>query len=242
MSTDPLSIAISARVAAAEAAMLEAAISIGASAELLQAQISTGDVLTAVVLPPQNGQDFIEILGQRVAAQLPPGVNPGETLLLQVTGFSGTQIYVRNLGAPDPQNPPEAEGETPPQTAVLTTIRTSPPQQSVPQQTAAPQQRAPEAAAPISPPREVFVAASVRQAPAAPTASEVAPAPETIVRGVEARIAAAQAANAPPAAKAPPVAKPPPVAMPQTAKPPPVIPARTASAMHAVAQAVRSEE
>ncbi|HLI96894.1 MAG TPA: hypothetical protein VKT72_12505 [Candidatus Baltobacteraceae bacterium] len=238
MSTDPLSIAISARVAAAEAAMLEAAISIGASAELLQAQISTGDVLTAVVLPPQNGQDFIEILGQRVAAQLPPGVNPGETLLLQVTGFSGTQIYVRNLGAPDPQNPPEAEGETPPQTAVLTTIRTSPPQQSVPQQTAAPQQRAPEAAAPISPPREVFVAASVRQAPAAPTASEVAPAPETIVRGVEARIAAAQAANAPPAAKAPPVAKPPPVAMPQTAKPPPVIPARTASAMHAVAQAV----
>ncbi len=246
MSTDPISAAISARIAAAEAAMLEAAISIGASAELLQSQISTGDVLTAVVLPPQNGQDFIEIFGQRVAAQLPPGVNPGETLLLQVTGFSGTQIYVRNLSAPDPHNPvpvsnvvpPAPDAEVPPQTAVLTTIRTTPPQQDAPQQAApqqASQQSAPETATPISPPRAVFVAASVRQAPAAQNTAEITPAPAPIVRGVEARIAAAQAA------KAPPVAKPPPVATMPTAKPPPpVIPARTASAMHAVAQAVAS--
>src|SRR5579884_248152 len=136
---DPLAAAISARVAAAEAAMLEAAINLGVSADVLQAQISTGDVLSATVLPPQNGQDLIEILGQRVAAQLPPGIHPGETLLLQVTELSGTQIYVRNLGAPDPQNPvapteialPDAgQTQAPAQTAVLTTIRTPQPPQA----------------------------------------------------------------------------------------------------------------
>jgi hypothetical protein len=212
--TDPLAAAISARVAAAEAAMLDAAITIGVSAEVLQAQISTGDVLAATILPPQNGQDLIEILGQRVAAQLPPGVYPGETLLLQVTGFSGTQIYVRNLGAPDPGNPvpvidgasTQRESEAAPQTAVLTTVRTTPP------------------APPMSPPREVFVAASVRQVPVQAASEPQAPPAAAVVRGVEARIAAAQAANAPSA--------------PMQAKPLPPIPARTAGAMHAVAQAV----
>ncbi len=171
--TDPLA-AISARVvAAAEAAMLDAAINLGVSADVLETQISLGDVLPAQVLPPQNGQDYVQLLGLRVAAQLPPAVYPGETLLLQVTGFSGTQIFVRNLGAPDPANPvavndavlPGAQSETLRQSAVLTTVRV------------------PQGQTPLSPPSAVFVAASVQ--PASP-------------QSIEARIAAAQTAKAPP--------------------------------------------
>jgi hypothetical protein len=157
---DPLA-GLVARVAAAEAAMLEAAINLGATADALQAQITAGDVLAAKVLPPQGGRDLIEILGQPVVAQLPPGVRPGETLLLQVTGFGGTQIFVRNLGVA----------------------------QSEPAQTPA-SQPAPQQEQPVSPPRAVFVAASVRAAPAQPAAA---------VRGIEARIAATQAAKIPPA-------------------------------------------
>ncbi|HEY9179469.1 MAG TPA: flagellar hook-length control protein FliK [Candidatus Baltobacteraceae bacterium] len=220
--TDPLA-AISARVAAAESAMLEAAINLGVSAEILQAQISIGDILPAKILPPQNGQDLIEIAGQRVAAQLPPGVNPGETLLLQVTAFAGTQIYVRNLGTPDARNPLpvnqtvlNASGDEPPvQSATLKTIgipEPDAPQQS--QQAQQPQQpqQAQQAlrTQPVSPPREVFVAASVRQAPAppAPPVQTVPAAPP--VHGVEARIAAAQTAKLPPIAArtAPPPAPP----------------------------------
>lgn len=159
--------------------MLEAAINLGITADALQAQITVGDVLAAKILPPQGGQDLIEIIGQPVVAQLPPGVHPGETLLLQVTGFSGTQIYVRNLGV--------AENEP----------AQNPPPQPVQQEQ------------PVSPPRAVFVAASVRQAPAqaAPVQTQpqvqaqaqVLQQPAAAVRGVEARIAAAQAAKIPPA-------------------------------------------
>lgn len=195
---DPLA-ALTARVAAAQAAMADAAINLGATAEILQAQISVGDVLPAQILPPQNGQDSILIAGQQVTAQLPPGVYPGETLLLQVTGFAGTQIFVRNLGTPDPENPlavndaviAPSENESP-QSAILTTIRPAQPQQ-------------PPA---VAPSRAVFVAASVR--PAQPQAASAPPTPSAqvaaAVRGVEARIAAAQAAKppaAPPIVRAP---------------------------------------
>jgi hypothetical protein len=231
---DPLA-AISARVAAAEAAMLEAAINLGVSAEILQAQISVGDILAAKILPPQNGQDLIEILGQQVAAQLPPGVHPGETLLLQVTGFAGTQIYVQNLGAPDPRNPlpvaqvvlPAAEDPAP-QSAVLTTIRTAEPQ---PELSQAAQPQPP----PVSPPREVFVAASVRQAQSAPVQTPGAqpPPPAASVHGVEARIAAAQAAKIPPATISRPtgdVPRPAHSAQPEKAPIPPIVPQRSAQA------------
>jgi len=189
---------MSARVAAAEAAMLEAAINLGVSAEVLQTQISVGDILAAKILPPQNGQDLVEMLGLRVAAQLPPGVHPGETLLLQVTGFAGTQIYVRNLGVPDPRNP------LPVNDAVLKA-----PESSEIAQPAAPASPTKETAAqtpPVSPPRAVFVAASVRQAPQAQAPQTQAPAPAPVerelppVHGLEARIAAAQAAKLPPIA------------------------------------------
>src|SRR5579884_3142468 len=106
---DPL-VALSARVAAAEAAMLDAALDLGVSADELQSHIRTGDVLPAKILAPQGGQDLIEIAGLRVTAELPPGLLPGETILLQVTGFSGPQMYVRNLGAPNPANPVPVNG------------------------------------------------------------------------------------------------------------------------------------
>lgn len=219
--------------------MLEAAINLGVSTELLQAQISTGDILAARILPPQNGQDLIELLGQRVAAQLPPGVHPGETLLLQVTGFAGTQIYVHNLGTPDPRNPLpvsqavlETSQDVPAQTAVLRTISTpesqqqSPSPQTAQTQTAATQTQSQPA--PVSPPREVFVAASVRQAPVQPQAPlPQAPPQAPPVQGVEARIAAAQTAKLPPIvmkAAAPPLPAAPPASAPVTPEKTPVPP------------------
>lgn len=196
---DPLLALMSARVAAAEAAMLEAAINLGVSTEELQAQIGIGDILAAKVLPPQGGQDLIEILGQPVVAQLPPGVHPGETLLLQVSGFAGTQIYVRNLGTPDPANPLPV---------VETVLKAPPPANESPTQAQGQTQTSPvqtqTQAQPgaVSPPRAVFVAASVRQA--SPQPAQLAQAPQspqmqqtTPLRGLEARIAAAQAAKVP---------------------------------------------
>ncbi|MFN2450390.1 MAG: hypothetical protein ABR508_11495 [Candidatus Baltobacteraceae bacterium] len=113
---DPaIAVALSAAVSAADTAFLESALTIaGASAEVLQAQIAPGDVLAAAILPPQNGQDRIEVLGQTVLAQLPPDVRPGETILLQVTGFQANRILVRNLGLLDPQNPPPQPSTAPP--------------------------------------------------------------------------------------------------------------------------------
>lgn len=126
-------------VASAQNAMADAvlqleasagALDLGVTAAVLQAQVAVGDVLAAKVLPPQNGTDYIEILGRPVAAQLPPGVYPGESLNLQITGFSGTQIFVRAV-----QTPPSDIPVSPsPQSAPA-------PQQSAP----APQQSAPAA-------------------------------------------------------------------------------------------------
>ena len=155
---DPaLAAAINAAVSAADSAIAEAALNLGADAAALQAQISTGDLLPAIILPPQNGHDVIQLLGHTVAAQLPPDVRPGETIVLQVTGFSGTQILVRNLGVLDPNDPvsfariqlPEpADPAAPKQSATLT----------------APRPGDPPVRVPAAPPREVFVAASVRPA------------------------------------------------------------------------------
>lgn len=216
--------------------MLEAAINLGVSAEVLQAQISTGDILAATILPPQNGQDLIRILGQTVAAQLPPGIHPGDTVLLQVTGLSGTQIFVRNLGTPDPSNP-----------LPITDVVLTPPESEPSAQTAAlaqPQQAQSQTQPPVSPPRAVFVAASVRQAPpagvqqaqATPVVSSGA-----LVQGIEARIAAAQAAKLPPVAAASSPSTPPMKAAPSAAPAAPFIPPRALAAapQNAVANAVQ---
>jgi hypothetical protein len=159
--------------------LIDATLTLGVPTEVLQAQISVGDLLSATVLAPQNGQDLIEILGQRVIAQLPPDVHPGETLVLQVTGFSGNQILVRNLGQADPQNPPPTVNVT--LIAPKPTVEAPAPPQN---------QQQP----PVSPPREVFVAASVRQV--SPPVTPQAGAPPRLPGHLDARIAAAQTSPA----------------------------------------------
>ena len=210
-SVDPLA-ALAAQAAAIQSGTSDASLDLGAVAQALQAQLSAGDVLEALILPAQGGQDLLEILGQTVVAQLPPDVHPGDVLLLQVTGFQGNQILVRNLGTQDPNNPvPTFVPQLSPQeiqgssaAATLTTIvgdgaKAAPPQVPTPQSPVPveiPQSNGP----PIAPPASVFVAAAVRPSPAlAQPASGQAPAPPS--QSAPAQQAPAQQA---PAQSAPP--------------------------------------
>ncbi|MHB1796740.1 MAG: flagellar hook-length control protein FliK [Vulcanimicrobiaceae bacterium] len=186
------------------------ALDLGVAAEVVQAQIAVGDLLAAEILAPQGGYDLIQILGRQILAQLPPGVNPGQTLLLQVSAFAGNRILVRNLGLIDPNNPPATVmADLPPaspQTAALVTVARPgalpPPAASPP---AASATAGAPASPPAAPPRAVFVAASVRRTPrdsptgAAPPAERVgrsrpAADPAAPLDPLEARIAASRAA------------------------------------------------
>lgn len=192
-SFDPLA-AVVADAALAQSSI--AAIDLGVQIEILQQQLAVGDLLTATILPPQNGIDLLSLLGQTVQAQLPPGIDPGETLLLQVTGFQGNQILVRNIGVVDPDNPPPTVTVTLPQPepgaptqGTLYTVLPQAPQPQQAQPATQPQQASQSAsndgvtstqlppATPIppsvAPPRSVFVAASVQkvQPATAPPAS-----------------------------------------------------------------------
>jgi hypothetical protein len=197
-----------------------AAIDLGIQIDILQQQLQVGDLLTATVLPPQNGVDLLSFLGQTVQAQLPPGIDPGQTLLLQVTGFQGNQILVQNIGVVDPNNPPLTVNVTlpPPEPgaptqATLYTVQ-PPNAQPAPQlqpagssvtpslSNGSPQTPPPSATPPlVAPPRAVFVAASVQ--PVMPNTT-----PTTAVQksvpivvppenelALEARIAATRAAS-----------------------------------------------
>jgi hypothetical protein len=205
---DPLAAFALQAVANAQAAIEEATLNLGSLISDFEAKVSVGDVLDATVLPPQDGGDRISLLGQTLAAQLPPGINPGETIALQVTAFTDTAIIVRNLGTIDPENPtnlPQAPPQTSdaPQSAVLRTAAPTdrPPS---PVQPPAPRQAAP---APVAPPRELFVAASVRPS-AAPTPQHMQQ--QSAARPpaeVEARLIATRASTTigTPAPKRPPV-------------------------------------
>lgn len=226
---DPLAAFALQAVASAQAAIEESALNLGALLSQFQAQVSVGDILTATVLPPQNGTDRLSLLGQTIDAQLPPGINPGETLALKVTGFTNTAILVRNLGAVDPDTlPPQpAAPETAPSSADVPPPLSTPPQTPQTPQTAILRSRgAPEpttvtpppprpiqpppqrgAVPPVAPPRELFVAASVRPTAAAPASPADAHEP---VAGaspeLEARIVATRASTtigSPPPALAP---------------------------------------
>ena len=221
---DPLAALAAQAVANAQAAIDAATLSLGADVATLQAQVNVGDVIAATVLPPQAGTDLLSFLGQTVAAQIPPGIDPGETLLLQVTGFTNSTVTVRNLGTIDPENPiptvnpdltpPVTDG---PQTAVLSTQvapapSTPEPTSAVPvQSVAAPSASVPTASVPtalppvvppapnVAPPREVFVAASVRSNLAANARTLAAQIEEAITSNdVEARLAANRASAPPP--------------------------------------------
>jgi len=101
----------------AEIVALEVA-ALKADAQALRSLLSIGEIVRARVLPFNGLTDLIEILGKRVAAALPPTARPGDTLVLEVTGFEGDRIVVRMLGsepgassgAPEPSSP----GGTPP--------------------------------------------------------------------------------------------------------------------------------
>ena len=179
---DPLAALAAQAVVNAQAAIDAATLSLGADVATLQAQVNVGDVIAATVLPPQAGTDLLSFLGQTVAAQIPPGIDPGETLLLQVTGFTNSTVTVRNLGTIDPENPiptvnpdltpPVTDG---PQTAVLSTqVAPAPsapePSPAVPVQSAAvPSAGVPTALPPVVPPP------SAGTAPPAGTPANVAP-------------------------------------------------------------------
>jgi hypothetical protein len=222
---DPVAALASAAIANAQAAIADAALNLGALLEEFRAQITVGEVLTATVLPAENGIDRISVLGQTLPAQLPPGINPGEKIALQVTGFTNTAILVRNLGILDPsQAPPQAQELPQPtpgsaQSAVLSVKTPAPAQvpaqqvpsqqaslQQTPSQQAPSQQTAAQKTSPVAPPRELFVAASVQQLPQqvkgtiAPALPESIPAQgetPTPPADVETRIAASRAAPLP---------------------------------------------
>lgn len=164
--------ALGAAVNAADLQFLETALTLDASAAALQAKLAPGDVLTARILPPQGGTDFIEVAGQTLPAQLPPDVYPGDTLALQVTNVSGNQIYVRNLGTADPSQSASAQTQT---------------------QQPQPAQQVPPAQPPPAPPRAVFVAASVvRAQPQNQAAPQNAAQIKMPPPAIDARIAAQQ--------------------------------------------------
>ncbi|MHB8140013.1 MAG: flagellar hook-length control protein FliK [Vulcanimicrobiaceae bacterium] len=153
--SDPGSGLAAQAVAAAQNAIADATLQLGTAA-ILRADLQVGQVLDALLLPPQGGSDRVQILGQTVVAQLPPGIDPGQTLALQITGFSGNRILVHNLGPTEVANLPLPPSELPssgPRAALLTTP--APPSPTPPASWA-------PVTSPIAPSREVFVAASVR--------------------------------------------------------------------------------
>lgn len=162
MSTfDPLALAAAAAVADAAQTIANVTLNLGVSADVIKAQIRPGDLIDAIVLPPQNGSDRLSLFGRSIDAQLPPGIHPGESLLLSVTAISGQQIFVRNLGPVDPQSiPPVIYVELPPQQDEPARPATPPQAQPVSAPSSA---SAPATAPSLAPPREVFVAASVVQ-------------------------------------------------------------------------------
>jgi hypothetical protein len=219
-----------------------------ADAEALASQVTTGQVVTAQVLPSNGLTDLINILGNRVAAALPPTLQVGDLFTAQVTGFNGPQILLQILGTPEPGQLVEAPapGTVPLPDEPLSALAA-----------AATRPLLPEGVAPsLAPPPAVFVAASVR--PAAPSAggsaappvstpsSQAIAAPPTVLADIEARLAAARAGsigvNVPTAAPSPgaPANVPPPVTsttpnMPNTPNTAPALPSASATPASGIA-------
>jgi hypothetical protein len=237
MSVNPAAVGAAAAAANNTNASVEALIAaelnaLATEAQALQGQLTTGQVVTAQVLPSNGLTDLINILGNRVAAALPPSLAPGDLFTAQVTGFNGTQILLQVLNTIEPG---QAAVPPPPATA---------PPEGLPDQplsalaAAATRPVLPDGVSPsMAPPPAVFVAASVRPAPAnadgapapaapavtAPPSSQVIQPPAVVLADIEARLAAARAgsiginvptAGAPASAAAPAAAPPPPPAAP----------------------------
>ena len=106
MSVNPAAAAAAggASVSAATAEQLIAAevSALAADAVELANSVTVGQVVTAQVLPSNGLTDLISILGNRVAAALPPNFVPGDQFTAQVTGFNGPQILLQVLAGADP--------------------------------------------------------------------------------------------------------------------------------------------
>jgi hypothetical protein len=195
MSVDPASASAGAAVtAAAIEAMIQAEVdALAADAQLLQSQVSTGQVVTATVQPSNGLTDIVTILGSRVAASLPPTLQPGDSFTAQVTGFNGPQILLQMLSTIEAAD--AANGQPVPAPVVAE----SPP--TALQAAATPPVLPEGVTSSIAPPPAVFVAASVRPAAPAPGAPLQTPPPSAqaiqvpvgVLADIEARLAAARA-------------------------------------------------
>lgn len=230
MSVNPAAVNAAAAAAGSTNAAVEALIAaeitaLAADAQALQSQVTTGQVVTAQVLPSNGLTDLIEILGNRVAAALPPGLAPGDVFSAQVTGFNGPQILLQVLNTqPAPSGSAVPPGLETPATVLL--VNETPPTAL---ELAATRPLLPDGVSPsIAPPPAVFVAASVRPAapgegaPAAtattpvnlspPPPSQVLAQPIGALADIEMRLAAARAGSVgveiPNAAPSPPPAAP----------------------------------
>jgi hypothetical protein len=172
---------------------------LAADAQALQGQVTTGQIVTAQVLPSNGLTDLIQILGNRVAAALPPGIMPGETFTAQVTGFDGPQILLQVLSTSDAQDVP---ADTPPPGLGSSTLQAGVDEQAPSAlQLAATRPILPDGVTPsVAPPPAVFVAASVRPASGLNTAPVTLPPPAQVLAqplaglaDIEARLAAARA-------------------------------------------------
>ncbi len=218
---------------------------LAADAQALQGQLTTGQVVTAQVLPSNGLTDLINILGNRVAAALPPNLAPGDLFTAQVTGFNGTQILLQALNTLEP-----GQAAAPPPPAPVPGLAPLPDAPMSALAAAATRPALPDGIEPsMSPPPAVFVAASVRPAPvsadgsvsvpvnSAPPSAQAIAQPTMILADIEARLAAARAGsigvNVPTTGSAPPAVPPPPlppvsaVPLPPQAGPAPTAPQAT---------------
>jgi hypothetical protein len=206
MSVNPAAAAAAAagpNISAATAEQLIAAevSALAADAVELANAVTVGQVVTAQVLPSNGLTDLISILGNRVAAALPPNFVPGDQFTAQVTGFNGPQILLQVLASADPAT---ISDTPPPGLAGTPGPLPEPPAAPTPLQAAAAGPPLPAGVTrSVAPPPAVFVAASVRPAaPAAPgepvqfsapPSAQVIQTPIGALGDIEARLAAARA-------------------------------------------------
>jgi len=219
----PVDPAAAAAASGSGAAALDALVTaelnaLAADAQALQSQVAIGDILNATVLPSNGLSDLLNIQGNRVAASLPPTLVPGDQITVEVTGFNGPQILLQILSTADGTPPAVSAPTATPAPAPAGTGTGSATPSSAIASASVPLPTTSEGAPPgqVAPPAAVFVAASVR--PNAPVPPPIPPGqtlaepppdgpPGTIpgaagttiaapvFDGIEARLAAARAAQ-----------------------------------------------
>jgi hypothetical protein len=247
MSVNPAAVSAAAAAASNTNATVQQLIAaelnaLAADAQALQSQLTAGQVVTAQVLPSNGLTDLINILGNRVAAALPPNLAPGDLFTAQVTGFNGTQILLQVLNTLEP-----GQAAAPPPLLNAAPTETLPDEPLSALAAAATRPDLPDGVTPsMAPPPAVFVAASVRPPPpladgspapapvvTPPPSSQVIQPPPVVLADIEARLAAARAGSIGiqvPAPNASPAAPLPAGALPAAPSAPPAAAAATPAA------------